>query len=114
MQLCRFTAFFALVAFGAISATQLAAGYAGRWIQKVGLWSQKLGDAMIEKPTMELRNVTAMPKVCDVLLHVLDLLLSDALLFSFPCVLYVSLIFFNFPSCSFILCCVLAFSLIVL
>lgn len=43
MQLYRFTFFFDADAFGAISATQLAAGYAGRWIQKVGLWSQKLG-----------------------------------------------------------------------
>ena len=78
MQLCRFTRFCTFVDFGAISATQLAAGNAVRWMQNVGLWSQKLGDAMIGKPTMELRNVTAMPKVCDVLLHVLDLCVYEA------------------------------------
>ncbi len=84
MQLCRFTFFctfvdFAnFVNFGAISATQLAAGNAGHWMQNVGLWSQKLGDAMIEKPTIQLRNVTAMPKVCDVILHVPDLCVYEA------------------------------------
>ncbi len=84
MQLCRFTFFctfvdFAnVVNFGAISATQLAAGNAGHWMQNVGLWSKKLGDAMIEKPTIQLRNVTAMPKVCDVILHVPDLCVYEA------------------------------------
>ena len=47
-------------------------------LDTVGLWSQKLEDAMIEKPTMELRNVTAMPKVCDVILHVPDLCVYEA------------------------------------
>ena len=40
------------------------------WTQNVRVWSQKL---MIEKPIVKLRNVTVMSKVCDVLLHVLDL-----------------------------------------
>ena len=59
--------------FGAISATQVAAGNARHWTQNVGLWSQKVGDAMIEKPTVELRNVAAKPRVCDVILHGPDL-----------------------------------------
>ena len=38
-------------------------------------WSlePKTGDAMIEKPTMELRDVSVMPKVWDVILHIPDL-----------------------------------------
>ena len=79
MQLCRFTFFCDFVNFGAISAIY-ATCCRECWTLEAerGLWSQKLGDAMIEKPTMELRSGTAMPKVCDVLLHVLALCVHEA------------------------------------